>query len=245
MASGETDAGARRRARVPGRHHDDHFPGGLLRDQVVQDEAGAPGRGPRVVAVAGAVQEIQHRVLAAARLVAGRRVDVHPPEHAERRGVVGHFGDRAARHRFRVEQLRAGHVDEAPRVVVGLAGGRVARVERLHAVHVERVAVGAGGDRSERDLPDAVLAFRHRRPGAERHAGSVAGVEPHGVGLRRVQADGDAAIVRNLRRDHHRRGRTTAARLRGRGRRRQKGGDQQGRDADPRSSHRAVPLSVA
>ena len=52
----------------------------------------------------GAVQQVEDRVLAAPRLVAGRRVDVHPAETPQRGRVVGHLGDRAVRHVPRVRR---------------------------------------------------------------------------------------------------------------------------------------------
>ena len=97
-----------RRVRVPGGHHHDHRLRLLRGDQVVEDEARAADRRPGLVGVAGAVQQVEHRILLRARLVARRRVDVHAPELAERRRIVGHGRDRAVRHLLRVEDVRAG-----------------------------------------------------------------------------------------------------------------------------------------
>jgi hypothetical protein len=71
--------GARHRGLMPGRHHDDHRHGLFCRDQVVEDEARPPHRRPRIVGVAGAMQQVEDRVLLIPRLVSGRSVHVHPP----------------------------------------------------------------------------------------------------------------------------------------------------------------------
>src|SRR6185503_10743679 len=102
------------RARVAGWHHHDHWLRALGGDQIVEDEAGASDGAPRVVAVTGAVQQVEDRVLLRAGLVARRRVDVHAPERFQRGRVVVHFGDAAVRHVSGVERVRAGDVYQAP-----------------------------------------------------------------------------------------------------------------------------------
>ena len=73
---------------VAGRHDHHHRLGFLRRNQVVEDETGAAHRGPRIVAIAGAVQQIKDGIFLGAGLVAGRRVDVHAPEFAEAFGII-------------------------------------------------------------------------------------------------------------------------------------------------------------
>ena len=55
-AAAERRAGA---VDVTGRHHDDHRLRLVGRDQVVEDEARASDRAPRIVDVAGAVQQVE------------------------------------------------------------------------------------------------------------------------------------------------------------------------------------------
>ena len=114
---------------MAGGHDHDHRPRLARRDQVVEDHAGAADGGPRVVAIARPVQQVEDRVLALALLVARRRVDVHPAELLQRRGVIGDLRDRAVGHVLQVEGLRARDEDQAPGVGVRLAGGGVARVD--------------------------------------------------------------------------------------------------------------------
>ena len=202
-------APAGRFPRVPGRHHDDHRLGFPLRDQIVEDEARAPHRRPRIVAVPGPVQQIEHRILRAARFVPGRRVDLHAPERAERRRIVRDRCDRAVRHALRVHEVGARDDEEAPHVVVGFARGRVARIDRRHAVHVEVVAIGAGIDRPDHQLPHAVLTLRELRGLPQ--ALDVARAKPHRIGLRSVDAEGDAPIGHHFGRDDRRSLRAAAA----------------------------------
>ncbi len=162
LRGGGRDHAAKRRAGavdVTGRHHDDHRLRLVRRDQVVEDEARAADRGPRIVDVAGAVQQIEHGITLAVRLVSGRRVHVHAPDAAERGRVVVDRGDRAVRHVLRVEHVRAGHDGKAVDRGVGLARHRIARIDDRNAVDDEDVAIGAGGQRADRRVPT-----RRRRP---------------------------------------------------------------------------------
>ncbi len=69
---------------VPVRHHDDHGLGFSISQQVVHDYVGAPGPGPGRLNLSIAVQQIEHGIFpGSARLIAGRRVDVKHPGHAE------------------------------------------------------------------------------------------------------------------------------------------------------------------
>ena len=123
---GDALGGGRRAGREPGKvrragqaavgHHHDHRPGLLLRQQVVEDEAGAADRAPARVLVAAAVQEVEDGVLRVAAVVARRRVDVHAPLRVERARVI------------------PGHADLAVgNVAVGLERGLLAR-HHEHAV---------------------------------------------------------------------------------------------------------------
>ena len=165
-----------------------------------------PAVRPRVVAVAGAVQQIQDRIPARRTgLVAGRRVDVHAAKDAERRRFVGHLGDASARDVLGVEHRRTGHVHQAPGVGVRLAGRGVAWVQRRHPVDDERIPIGPGRHRAHRRFPYASIGPGHRRAALERHAGKVARVQAHRLGLRRVDAQRDGARGRDLRRHEDRR----------------------------------------
>src|SRR4030095_4797123 len=73
-----------RRARVSGRHDDNHWPGLFHRDRVVENEASAPDRCPRIVTIARAVQQVEDGEFTLPQFITRRRVDVHSTEFAER-----------------------------------------------------------------------------------------------------------------------------------------------------------------
>ena len=216
-----------RRARavhVPGGHYDDHRFRAAGCDQVVEDEACATNRRPRIVDVACAVEKVEDWIAIAARLVTRRRVDVHPADAAERRRVVVNRGDSAVRHIFRIEQIRTGHNGEAVDGRVGLARRRIARVDDGQSIDHEDVAVRARRQRSERRLPDPVSIFRQlrQRDAAAADAGNVAGApQLHLLCGRREDAKRHASIATHLGRRHHRTLRRASSRLdrrrRGRG----------------------------
>src|SRR5262249_38288581 len=135
---------------------DDHRLRLVRRDQVVEDEAGAAHRAPRVVDVAGAVQQVEHRIAIAARVVAGRRVDMRTADGPGRGGVVVDRRGRTVRNVLRVENIRAGYDREAVHRRVRLARRRIARVDDGDAIDVEDVAIRAGWERTERPLPHAL-----------------------------------------------------------------------------------------
>ena len=219
-------------AGVAGGHHDHHRPGFLRGDQVIEDEAGAADGGPRIVAVARAVQQVEDRELAFSLFVSGRGVDVHAAELLERGGIVSHGGDGAVRNVGGVHEFGAGNVDQAPDVVIGFADRGVARVDYGDAIHVEVIAVGAGVDGAERDLPYAVFRLGHGRTRAV--AGDVGSGEPHVLRVRRENPEGDMAVGLHLGRDHDGPLRTASG-LRGslrhpNERRQRKGGEPKERD---------------
>ena len=96
-----------------------------------------------------------------------------------------------------------GTLHQAPGVLVGLAGRRVARIDHRHAIHVEIVAVGAGPQRadviSQTPLVSLVMGVLARAG-----AGHVAAAELHGLRLGREDAEGDLAVGRHLGRDDRR-----------------------------------------
>ena len=151
------------RTGVPGRHHDHHRLGFLGRDQVVHDEARAANRGPRIVRIARAVEQVKDRILLRAGLVAGRRVDVHAAELAEAFRIVRDARDGAVRHVLGFHEIGAGNIHHAPGVAVRFADRRAARVHHRNAVDIEVVAIGARIDRPDRDLPN-----RRSRPSSYR-----------------------------------------------------------------------------
>jgi hypothetical protein len=188
---------------VTGRHHDDHRLRFVCRDQIVEDEAGASDRGPRIIHVARAVKQIENGVALAVHLVSGRRVHMHAPDAAKRRRVVVNGGHGAVRHVLGIEHIRAGNDRKAVDGGVGLAGVRIARVDDRHAIHDEDVAVRAGRHRPERSRPDAIGVFGQlgRSHAAATDARDVAGA-PQFDGLRGwgENAEGDAPIGADLRR---------------------------------------------
>src|SRR5262249_10871715 len=69
-------------SRVSGGHHDNHWFGFFSRYQIVENEAGAPDRGPRIVTIARAVQQVKDGELTLPRFIARRRVNMHAAELA-------------------------------------------------------------------------------------------------------------------------------------------------------------------
>ena len=185
-----------RLTRVAGRHHDDHRLGLLRRDEVVQDESRASDRGPRVVGVAGTVEQIEDGELAAAQFVARRRVDMHAANLLQRRRIVGDGRDRAVGHIPGIHEVGPGHVHEAPDVVVRLADRRAARIDHRHAVHVEVVAVRTRLQRPDGDLPHAVVGLRHRHALAV--VRDVGARQPDLVCSRREDPEDDAPVGQDL-----------------------------------------------
>ena len=177
---------------VTGRHDDDHRFGLLGRDEVVEDEAGTSNGRPRIVAVEGAVEEVEDGELAFPRFVARRRVDVHAAEPLKRLRIVGHFGHGAARHVPGVEEFRARNVNKAPRVGVRLARDRVLRIHDGDAVDVESIAVGAGRDGAHGPLPNALVVLG--QAGVASQVGNITGVEPNRFGLGGEDAKDDLSI---------------------------------------------------
>src|SRR5207249_1868659 len=98
-------------------------------DQVVDDESRPSNRAPRVVYITGAMQEIQHWILVAAGLVAGRRVHVHAADAAECCRVIVDSSDGTMRDILRVEQVRTGHDGETVDRRIRLTGYWVAGID--------------------------------------------------------------------------------------------------------------------
>ena len=138
--------------RVAVRHHDNHrlrFSGG---DQIVHDDVGPAHRQPRFLVTAAAVEQVEHRILRRARLVARRRVDHHPPAGLleGRRGIPDGL-DGAVRHVLEVPPLGFRARDHQQVVVAGAVALRLAVVgiERLDAVDHEPVAPQLRRQRSD------------------------------------------------------------------------------------------------
>src|SRR4051794_2539741 len=104
---------------------------------------------------------------------------------------------RAVRHVAGVHEVGAGDVQDAPGVTVRLADGGVAGVDDGDAVDVQCVAVGAGVDGGEGELPHAVLALGQgaRLAGV---AGEVGAGKLDRLGLGGVDGDDDGAVVFNF-----------------------------------------------
>src|SRR3954469_4230978 len=100
--------------------------------------------------------------------------------------------DRAVRNVLRVHEVGAGHVDDTPGVPVRFADRVAAGVDDGDAVDVERVAVGAGVDGADGELPHAVIPLGQGPllPGV---AGQVAAGQADFGGPGREDAGGDAA----------------------------------------------------
>ena len=186
-------APAAARVGVAGRHHDDHRLRLARRDQVVEDEVRPAHRGPRVVAVAGAVQQVEDRVFARARFIARRRVDVHAPGAPERGGLVVHRRDGTVRHGLRVHQVRSRHRGDAPRRGVRFTDRRVPRIDHADAVHDEHVSIRARLDDARRQFPDAVGPLDELRVGSRRR-GNIPAAQPHRRRVRRVEAKRNPSI---------------------------------------------------
>ena len=190
--------------RVAVRHDDDHRLRLARRDQVVEDDVGAAHRRPGVLVTAAAVQQVEHRVLRGARLVAGRRVDVHPAARLlqDRRRVPDgrHGAVRDVRlERPRVRRRPGNHEEIVVALAVALVLA-VARVHHLDAVHVERVAPQLLAERAHGDRPDALVVLGHRDVGAL----LPVAVQHHGARLGRQQPERDLLVGEDLRRDHPR-----------------------------------------
>jgi len=106
------------RACVAGRHHDHHRLGFLVGNQIVDDEARAAHRRPRVIRVPSAVQQIKDGVLLRAGFIAGRCVHVHAPEFVQAFRIISHAGNGAMRHVLGLHKIGAGNVHHAPGVPV-------------------------------------------------------------------------------------------------------------------------------
>ena len=189
---------------VPGGHHHDHrlgLPGG---DQVVENEAGAADASPGIVAVAGAVQQVEDRVLlaslprspAACRRACGgtsrarwSNRSPRPPRHAARSSssMKSEPGTTTRLQTLSLDSLTA-----------GLRGSITVRPS-----DVEVVPVRAGIHWSDRHLPHAVVALLHRRALAE--ARNVAADYPHRLRCRRAQPEDDRPVLLDFRRNDLRR----------------------------------------
>ena len=134
---------------------------------------GAADRRPRIVAIPGAVQQVEDRVLVLAGFIARRRVDVHAPRAPERGGVIEDLRDGAVRDVLGVHHVRARHGGDAPRRGVRFADRRVARIDHADAVDDVDIAIGPRLDGAGGHLPDAV-----RRLGELRLARAGAGISP-------------------------------------------------------------------
>ncbi len=74
-----------------------------------------------MIAVACAVQQVEHRIPRRVRPVAGGCVDVHPPDRPQSAGVVRDGGNVAVRNVARIPHFGSGYRDQAPDVVIGFA----------------------------------------------------------------------------------------------------------------------------
>ena len=159
-----------REVRRPGKtavgHDHDHGLGLLRGQKIVEDEAGPADRAPARVVVAGAVEQVQDGVLVGTTLVAGRGVEVQPAELAERARLVPGCADLAVGHVFGGLEvsLVARHEEHAVDAREPLLDHRVLGVDGPDAVHVERVAVKVGRQRSDGDRPDALFVLGELAP---------------------------------------------------------------------------------
>lgn len=95
-------------------------------------------------------------------------------------------------HLTRIHKVRARHIDQAPGVIVGLAGRRVARVNHRYAIHIEIIAIRSGIDWAQRHFPNAVSSLGHF--GAGPVAGNIATRQAHGLGFGCQNAKGDMPV---------------------------------------------------
>ena len=153
-------------------HHHDHRDGLAVGDEVVQDGVGPHVAGPFVLVAADAVQQVEHRIAALAR-VAGRQIDqrLAPPA-----------GDA----RLVAERLHPARSDAGPRFVEAPRRWR-RRADIVGCQHDPPGKVGAGRVRCHRA---GVLRLRDGREGQQERAQQrarkrarqrIEGAEGHGL----------------------------------------------------------------
>ena len=96
-----------------------------------------------------------------------------------------------------VHEIGAGDTNEAPDIVIGFAGGGVARVDDRHAINIEIVTVGTGVNGADGDFPNAVGGFGHFS--ALTVAGDVAGGKLHGFRFGGQDTEGDVVVGSDFR----------------------------------------------
>ena len=165
-----------------------------------------PTGGPGVIAVPGAVQEVENGVAARSLVIAWRRINMHAAEPVEGFGKIRHRFDRPVRHIARIHEVRAWNIEEAPDGVVGLAGGgglgscRIARGDHRKAVHIEIITVLSRLNRPDRAFPNVVRVLGQNHTASR--AGNVTGADADSLGVRSQYAERDVAVGG----DFHRRG---------------------------------------
>ncbi len=173
-------------------HHDDHRPGPALRNQAVHDLRQAAEAGPRLLVGAAAGMQVEHRVAAGSRFIAGRRIDVGPARHLQRWRGIPHqmqFAVRDARVVLVQRGCRPGDDEDARQALAVAVAVDIGGIERPNAVHRERVLPEFGRERPDRRRPDTLRVFLHGDAAVRPVA-----VEGHLGGLRRRQTEGYAAI---------------------------------------------------
>ena len=168
------------------------------------------GTAPSFVAVAGAVDEVQHGIAPAALRVAGRQVDMRPALDPQGFRPVLEHRNQSVRHAavVRLERAgRAGHLERGARAIAfgGERGGH--RVGHHRAIHEEGVAVVVRIDRPAGcRAPHTHAVAGHgqaRRAGAEGHdARQVRAGHVHRGGIGRAEPERDAAVCQGLDRFH-------------------------------------------
>ena len=182
------------------RDDDQHRDGFLFRQQVVHDEVGAPVINPVRGQFAAAADEIQHGIGAGA-IVVRRRVNVEFAFAAGHLRMIDMARHRAVRDVACV--VVGGRIAMHDELTVWRHGGErragVVGVGDLHAVHVEMIGIHVRPQRSDRQSPEAIVAFCERHGLARFAKGGEHGAgEPHFLGVGRSQAERDGSIVANV-----------------------------------------------
>ncbi len=165
-----------------------------LRDQVVHDQVRLALRGPAGLVLAAAVLKVQHRVPRLRGLVVvGRRVDEAATRGVVDLGVVDHLANLSVRDVLeRVEVLVLGGHLHAAAPAAGAVEIQAAGIRHLRVLDPELIVMEALVLGRRLADPRAILSLRQRVP----HRTDV---EHDALGLRRGDADADAAFGVHLR----------------------------------------------
>ncbi len=193
---GDTEGAGGRLVGIAVGHDHDHRLGKALFDEVVEDLGGAAHGGPGLLVTAGAVQQVQDRILLLGiGLVAVRGIDGQAAVHAQEFAVIPGMTHSAVLGRFTIVLGTLAGDDEHREVAGAVALDiHVLRVIDSDAVHDEVIGVDFRLGEGNLHFPDIVLAALHvdgAAPGVG-HPGSAQLDDGGVVGL---QAEGHAVVL--------------------------------------------------